>query len=157
MNHLGVATTYEESGITLHKKDCEMEFDWDFSNCPDLAQTVAVTAALKGITLRMTGIESLRIKETDRIAALQNELGKIGAGLLEMGGGEWVLIPNEHKKLPESCNFETYEDHRMAMAFAPVATLTNVNINDHLVVRKSYPGFWNDLSIAGMDVTIVNP
>lgn len=157
MDNLGVGTVYEDSGITLHKKNSNNEFEWDFSSCPDLAQTVAVTAALKGTTLHMKGIESLRIKETDRIDALQKELGKINAGLMEIGNGQWVVIPNKNGKLSESYNFMTYDDHRMAMAFAPVATLTNVNIRDHTVVRKSYPGFWNDLAIAGMDVTIMNP
>ena len=155
MEHLGVHTTYEPTGIVLSKKDHKQELSWDFSNCPDLAQTVAVTAAAKGITLKMTGIESLRIKETDRVAALRKELGKIGTGLMEMSQGEWLVIPGAKGHIPESCNFETYEDHRMAMAFSPLAMVSNVNIQDHTVVRKSYPGFWKDLAVAGMEVTII--
>ncbi len=155
MENLGVKSVFDERGVTLIKKDSVAEYSWDFSNCPDLAQTAAVTAAVKGVTLHMTGIESLRIKETDRISALQKELGKFGAGLLEVNAGEWVVIQTRKKKIPESCNFETYNDHRMAMALAPLATVTNVNIDDPKVVRKSYPGFWKDLAIAGMDVTII--
>ncbi len=155
MDKMGVATIFESNGIHLRKKDHTPEFRWDFSNCPDLAQTAVVTAAAKGITLTLTGIESLRIKETDRILALQKELNKFHAGLMEINPGEWSVIPVKEGYFPESCQFESYGDHRMAMALAPLVMVTNVNINDHRVVTKSYPGFWNDLAVAGIDVTIV--
>jgi 3-phosphoshikimate 1-carboxyvinyltransferase len=90
-----------------------------------------------------TGLESLRIKETDRIAALQNELRKIGADLIEIDPAHWTLVPS--KKLPGFASFNTYKDHRMAMAFAPLATVMNIEIENPDVVRKSYPNFWNDM------------
>src|SRR5690606_34242436 len=105
----------------------------DFTHCPDLAQTVAVVCAAKGIKGHFTGLESLRIKETDRIAALQHELQKIGADLLE-DGNQWTLSPSP--SLPEKAFFNTYKDHRMAMAFAPLATHMQVVIEDPAVVRK---------------------
>jgi 3-phosphoshikimate 1-carboxyvinyltransferase len=94
-------------------------------------------------------LESLRIKETDRIAALQNELGKIGAELIEEGQ-QWTLIPSI--SLPASANFETYHDHRMAMSFAPLATKMDVTIQVPDVVRKSYPKFWDDVRNMGFEL-----
>jgi 3-phosphoshikimate 1-carboxyvinyltransferase len=93
-------------------------------------------------------LESLRIKETDRIAALQNELQKIGGKLVEEDTENWTLIPSTH--LPAQVYFNTYKDHRMAMAFAPLATLMNVEIERPEVVKKSYPNFWNDLKEFGL-------
>ena len=94
-------------------------------------------------------MESLRIKETDRIAALQNELRKIGADLIEDDSEHWRLIPSA--SLPESASFLTYKDHRMAMAFAPLATQMQVEIQDPTVVKKSYPNFWNDMGGVGFE------
>jgi 3-phosphoshikimate 1-carboxyvinyltransferase len=93
-------------------------------------------------------LESLRIKETDRIAALQNELQKIGANLVEEDPAHWTLIPSV--ALPAKAFFNTYKDHRMAMAFAPLATLMNAEIEKPEVVKKSYPNFWNDLKQFGL-------
>jgi 3-phosphoshikimate 1-carboxyvinyltransferase len=136
--------------LKLSKTPVAKEFHWDFTHCPDLAQTVAVVCAARGIKGNFTGLESLRIKETDRIAALQNELRKIGADLKEEDAAHWTLIPSS--ALPSSASFQTYKDHRMAMAFAPLATLMNVQIEDPNVTRKSYPTFWEDVKSFGFEV-----
>ena len=146
MKLLGVESTMEGSLMKLSKIKNSHTFSWDFTHCPDLAQTVAVVCAAKGIEGNFTGLESLRIKETDRIAALQTELRKIGADLTEEND-HWKLTPAPH--LPPKARFDTYEDHRMAMAFAPLATLMNVEIENPIVVKKSYPKFWDDLKIMG--------
>jgi 3-phosphoshikimate 1-carboxyvinyltransferase len=143
MKSLGVGAVLDRGLLKLTKTTAAKEIHWDFTHCPDLAQTVAVVCAAKNIAGHFTGLESLRIKETDRIAALQNELRKIGADLVEEGA-KWTLVPSTH--LPESASFHTYKDHRMAMAFAPLATLMKVEIEDPEVVRKSYPRFWDDLA-----------
>jgi 3-phosphoshikimate 1-carboxyvinyltransferase len=106
--------------------------------------------AVKGIEGHFTGLESLRIKETDRIAALQNELRKMNADLIEIDTAHWTLKPA--KSLPSSAEFKTYKDHRMAMAFAPLATLMDTEIENPDVVRKSYPNYWNDMKSFGFEI-----
>lgn len=150
MKHLGVSAVLENNLMRLTKTECKKEIHWDFTHCPDLAQTVAVVCAAKGINGYFTGLESLRIKETDRIAALQNELQKIGGDLIEVDTAHWTLVPSSH--LPPNASFVTYKDHRMAMAFAPLATLMEVEIERPDVVRKSYPNFWNDIKSFGIDL-----
>lgn len=150
MRQLGVNTTTEGDAIRLTKGTSSDNLSHDFTHCPDLAQTVAVVCAARGIPGKFTGLESLRIKETDRIAALQNELRKIGADLVEFAD-HWELRPSA--KLPGSAHFNTYKDHRMAMAFAPLAALMNVEIENPSVVRKSYPRFWDDLKTVGFEVS----
>lgn len=148
MEKMGVQSHFEKDGVRITKtKNPNDEIDLDFRNCPDLAQTVMVTAAALGVTLKMTGLESLRIKETDRISAMQTELEKIGATLIEEGA-KWTLIPS--KKIPESVEIETYEDHRMAMAFASLCHVMDVIIDDPFVVAKSYPSFWDELKHLGV-------
>jgi 3-phosphoshikimate 1-carboxyvinyltransferase len=150
MTNLGVNAVFENGILRLTKTKILQEVRWDFTHCPDLAQTVAVICAAKGIKGVFTGLESLRIKETDRIAALQQELAKIGGELLE-DSSVWTLVPS--KKLPAVASFQTYKDHRMAMAFAPLATLMDVMIENPDVVKKSYPNFWNDIQSFGFQVT----
>lgn len=150
MSALGIASEMVDGQLKLSKKSSLKEFQWDFTNCPDLAQTVAVICAAKGIRGSFTGLESLRIKETDRIAALQNELQKIGADLKEEDTSHWTLIPSA--SLPPSASFQTYKDHRMAMAFAPLATLMDVQIENPGVVKKSYPTFWEDIKSFGFEL-----
>jgi 3-phosphoshikimate 1-carboxyvinyltransferase len=147
MVELGVEGRFENGLLRLSKKKNAQALRWDFTDCPDLAQTVAVVCAVKNVNGFFTGLESLRIKETDRIAALQNELRKIGADLIEDDPEHWRLIPST--LLPRSATFFTYKDHRMAMAFAPLATQMDVEIQDPAVVRKSYPNFWNDMNAVG--------
>jgi 3-phosphoshikimate 1-carboxyvinyltransferase len=148
MNQLGVKAELKGSDLLLTKKDHVTELGWDFTDCPDLAQTVAVVCAAKGIIGKFTGLESLRIKETDRIKALQIELGKIGASFTEKDG-KWILTPVS-KEIPNGILFNTYLDHRMAMAFAPLSTLADIIIEDPAVTRKSYPKFWDDVALTGV-------
>ena len=150
MESLGIQTAMDGNLVSLSKTDRMEKISWDFTHCPDLAQTVAVVCAAKGVEGNFTGLESLRIKETDRIAALQNELRKIGADLREEKD-HWKLIPS--KKFPEKAFFNTYKDHRMAMAFAPLATIMDVEIENPSVVRKSYPRFWDDMRSLGFELT----
>lgn len=149
MEPLGVKSTFTADGVLLTKIPSKNKLEWDFTNCPDLAQTVAVCCALKNIELILTGIESLKIKETDRVAALQAQLPKIGGELVEE-------VPNERYKVTGGKNaedvplIETYDDHRMAMAFAPVGVRKPIDILEPRVVDKSYPSFWKDLQKVAM-------
>ncbi len=156
MEQLGVKATLDHNGLMkLTKKDAYKQIRWDFSDCPDLAQTVAVVCVAKGIPGHFTGLESLRIKETDRIAALQTELQKIGGQLIAENETTWRLIPST--QLPTTASFKTYKDHRMAMAFAPLAAIMDVHIENPDVVRKSYPNFWNDIKSFGIKDEILIP
>ena len=151
MKSLGVNATLKDDGLLhLSKTSDATELAWDFTHCPDLAQTIAVVCAAKGVKGHFRGLQSLRIKETDRIAALQRELQKINADLIENNTESWTLIPSS--ALPDRARFETYKDHRMAMAFAPLATRMNVAIENPSVVRKSYPNFWNDILSFGFPI-----
>jgi len=147
---LGVSSGRSAQQLILKKTESEKFIEWDFNDCPDLAQTILPLCALKGIEGRFTGLESLRIKETDRILALQQELSQTGALLSEPGTGTWQLSPAN--KIPESVFIRTYHDHRMAMGFAPWAAKINVTIEDRNVVNKSYPGFWEDMAGLGFDL-----
>lgn len=147
MESLGVKCEPRGNTLLLVKKDHHDDFSWDFTHCPDLAQTVAVICAVKGIKGAFTGLESLRIKETDRIKALQQELKKIGSALLE-DGERWILKPGNINS-SSSIFFNTYLDHRMAMAFAPLAAIRDITIEDPGVVKKSYPLFWEDIKSIG--------
>jgi 3-phosphoshikimate 1-carboxyvinyltransferase len=149
---LGVITEFNHKGILLKKGPSATRVEIDFSNCPDLAQTVAVICAGKNINGIFTGLRSLRIKETDRIKALQNELSKINASLNQKKEDVYDLIPST--KMPEKATIRTYEDHRMAMAFAPLSMLTNIEIEDPEVINKSYPTFWNQVQKAGVECVL---
>ncbi len=148
MKGFGVDTRFEgEVAILSKNQDRKGELTINFKKCPDLAQGVMVAAALTGTRLDMTGLETLRIKETDRIAAMTNELAKIGATLHE-DGNRWTLLPT--KTSFDMPTIETYEDHRMAMAFGPLSLRSDVMIADEGVVSKSYPGYWADLKEMGI-------
>jgi 3-phosphoshikimate 1-carboxyvinyltransferase len=149
MGRMGVRSEFQQDAAILSKQAHADFIEWDFRDCPDLAQTVLPVCAAKGIPGLFTGMESLRIKETDRIAALQTELGKTGAELTEEKTGHWKLTPG---KMIEFVSIETYHDHRMAMGFAPWATLTKLRIAEPEVVHKSYPGFWEDMRTVGFDI-----
>jgi 3-phosphoshikimate 1-carboxyvinyltransferase len=147
MTNLGVQTRVEQAGLRLSGGGPKAErLIVDFSECPDLAQTVLPACAALKIPGEFTGMESLRIKETDRIQALQQELAKTGSMLTEQDG-KWKLTPGDD--LPDAVAISTYGDHRMAMGFAPLATRTRVTIDDRTVVRKSYPSFWEDVAAVG--------
>ncbi|MCX2429472.1 3-phosphoshikimate 1-carboxyvinyltransferase [Pedobacter sp. GR22-10] len=153
MKIFGIATEKTEKGISISNLGLSLETDQalDLKTCPDLAQTVIVIAAVLGKNMSFTGLETLKIKETDRIAALQNELAKIGVTLTE--DNLVYTLNTDELHFPEKITVATYEDHRMAMAFAPLALLiSEVEIEDMQVVEKSYPHFWEDLKKAGFDV-----
>lgn len=146
MAELGVKSTFTGNGVLLTKIPAKETLSWDFANCPDLAQTVAVTCVAKGIEATFTGIESLKIKETDRIVALQNELKKFGGSLTEVVTNTAYRVTGSGFEFGSApISIATYDDHRMAMAFAPLAMLTDVTIEEPHVVVKSYPSFWDDI------------
>jgi len=149
----GVKSVRSSTSLELEKCDHLSHIEWDFTDCPDLAQTVAPLCAFKGITGTFTGLESLRIKETDRIAALQAELSKTGAELTEPSKGVWKLKP-ANRTSGYALEVATYHDHRMAMGFAPLATRLDVAIEDRAVVNKSYPKFWDDVRSAGFELEL---
>lgn len=146
---LGIETIYGNKTITLKKTGaCVKRLDYDFINQPDLAQTFVVTCALMNIPFRFCGLQSLKIKETDRMAALICEMKKLGYVLQENDGS--VLFWEGERCEPTGEAIDTYEDHRMAMAFAPAAlVLPELIINNPQVVSKSYPRYWDDLQQAG--------
>jgi len=154
MDKLGVESEFASDGVILTKKAISGLPSFDFTHCPDLAQTVAVTCALTGQTSDFTGLESLRIKETDRIDALQKELAKIGALLEERKEGVFTLVPATH--IPDRVSIATYDDHRMAMAFMPLITRTKLEIEDPEVVNKSYPSFWKHCSLLDIQPEFIN-
>jgi 3-phosphoshikimate 1-carboxyvinyltransferase len=152
MLNFGVKTASTGSGISLSstKKNFSDEV-MDLKDCPDLAPTISACAAVLGQNLRFTGLETLKIKETDRVLALQTELAKIGVSLTEKD----LVYTLDCKSLhfPDQVTIRTYDDHRMAMAFAPIALLINtVELEDMDVVEKSYPDFWKDLQKAGFTI-----
>lgn len=146
---LGVETIYRDKTISLRKNGKPIErLEYDFINQPDLAQTFVVTCALLGIPFRFSGLQSLKIKETDRIAALICEMKKLGYILQESEGSILSWEGERCERNQEA--IDTYEDHRMAMAFAPACiVLPDICINDPHVVTKSYPRYWEDLQKAG--------
>jgi len=152
MKYWGVETFVEEGKLIIEKtKPITQEIPLiDFTDFPDLAQTVVVLASAHKTPLKITGLESLRIKETDRILALQNELAKIGGGLTSEDEKIWEVQSAQNlENNPKTLFFNTYKDHRMAMAFAPLASLTSIEIENPTVVSKSYPHFWEDWTKAG--------
>lgn len=153
MTHFGVKTTFDADGIyiekTGHLSDKRL---FDFKSCPDLAQTVVVVASALKRDVSFTGLETLKIKETDRIAALQKEIAKYGARLEEDGINYHLY--SQQVADPDTITIETYEDHRMAMAFAPLALVfQNIIIEEPQVVEKSYPTFWDDLQSQGFHIS----
>ncbi len=147
----GIDTFFENQKLTLIKSaEPKMKlFSCDLSNAPDIAQTIAVSCFGLGVACHLTGLHTLKIKETDRLEALKTELTKLGAA---------VSITSDSLRLQPSTHFnqnvciDTYNDHRMAMAFAPLALKIPLSINDAEVVSKSYPGFWADLESLGFEV-----
>lgn len=147
---LGVSTSFDEEGVVLSKKKVvKGKFFHNFINEPDLAQTFAVTCCLLNIPFFFSGLQTLKIKETDRIVALIAELEKLGYVLRETENGilEW---DGARCLTDETIVIETYDDHRMAMAFAPASIIfKDMYINHPEVVAKSYPSFWDDLEQGG--------
>ena len=150
---LGIKTRFEDNAaiLTPHKRMLP-RLDIDFVNHPDLAQTAVVATALMNIPFRFTGLKSLRIKETDRIAALKTEIAKLGYVLDDSQEGVLSWDGTKCEPMAEPV-IDTYEDHRMAMAFAPACIMfPGLKIDNPGVVSKSYPNFWNDLKKVGFQI-----
>jgi 3-phosphoshikimate 1-carboxyvinyltransferase len=144
-NNFGVSTTFKANTILLEKIpnfNLPTRVEFDLVKAPDIAQTIAVTAFGLGIECHMTGLHTLKIKETDRIVALFNELTKLGGTILHTD--DTLTVKAFEGTIRNDVHIATYNDHRMAMAFAPLLLKTNINIDDAGVVSKSYPTFWND-------------
>ena len=150
---LGIRTEFTEDGVRLIKTNkVTKKFFHNFVNEPDLAQTFVVTCCLMKIPFMFTGLQTLKIKETDRIEALKQEMRKLGYVLHDSNNSilEW---DGERCDPEDNPVIKTYEDHRMAMAFAPAAIkLGSINIAHPMVVTKSYPAYWEDLAKAGFEV-----
>jgi 3-phosphoshikimate 1-carboxyvinyltransferase len=150
---LGVATEYNDGYVRLRKCNfVNKQYDVDLTETPDLAQTLVVAAAMKGVKFKMSGLQSLRIKETDRISALVNEMKKLGY-ILD-SSIEGTLIWNGERCEPqEQIEIDTYDDHRMAMSFAIASySYPQIKIKSSNVVTKSYPEFWGDLAKVGFKI-----
>lgn len=150
---LGVKTNFSKKGMYIEQTNelCN-KLVFDFIEMPDLAQTFAVVSALKNIPFHFKGLETLKIKETNRIAALIDELAKLGYVLYEPQEGE-LAWDGEMKTESDNIIIETYHDHRMAMAFAPIAMLRpEIKIADPMVVNKSYPNFWEQIKDIGFNI-----
>lgn len=147
---LGVQTYFEKEGVRLRKSNHAFSFAYDFTSCPDLVPAVLATCAGNKIHAELTGISHLKHKESDRIASLQTELLKTGT-VLKYDDNAVELIPDTANLNGLHCIFDTYADHRIAMALAPlVLKLGSVKINNPKVVDKSYPHFWTDLVQSGI-------
>ncbi|MES2748189.1 MAG: 3-phosphoshikimate 1-carboxyvinyltransferase [Bacteroidota bacterium] len=153
--NFGVETVFNsDNSIVLSKvENFELQtsnFELNLNNCPDLAQTIAVTFFGLGIACHLTGLHTLKIKETDRLQALKNELTKLGATVSITDNS---IRLEATKAIHSNIHIQTYQDHRMAMAFAPLALKTSIIIEDANVVSKSYPNFWNDLKNIGFTIS----
>jgi 3-phosphoshikimate 1-carboxyvinyltransferase len=150
---LGVKTTFNSKGMLIEKvpSTLPVQFNYDFSKCPDIAQTVACSLSQLDIPFKLTGLKTLRIKETDRIAALQNELTKLGYHII-IDQEDNLIWDGEINKINSKANIETYDDHRMAMAFTPLCMKHEIEIEEPEVVVKSYPDFWKDMKMLGFQL-----
>ncbi len=149
---LGVAIRYEDDKLILRSNPIQASrIQHDFLKHPDLTQTIAVMAAAKNIPISYRGLKTLFIKETDRVAALQTELSKINVKVVKSLDPSYEYQQNGMIKV-NSPTFDTYQDHRMAMAFAPLALLGSITINEPNVVNKSYPNFWKDMQKLGFRI-----
>ncbi|OJW12800.1 3-phosphoshikimate 1-carboxyvinyltransferase [Mucilaginibacter sp. 44-25] len=149
MANFGITSVFKDGGVYLSKEAKPIARKiFDMKECPDLAQTVIVVCAALGHEATFTGLETLKIKETDRVLALQTELAKMGVKLIEKG--QVYKLDCSERSLPQRMFISTYDDHRMAMAFAPLAILIpELEVEDAEVVSKSYPAFWTDLEKVG--------
>ena len=147
----GVETESQDNSIILRKTSdpLQREFNYNLVNAPDLAQTIAVCCYGLGMTCDLSGLHTLKIKETDRLEALRVELSKLGANILVT---EDRLVLQPSTEINAHIEIDTYNDHRMAMAFAPLALKTPIFINNAEVVSKSYPDYWKDLRSLGIAI-----
>ena len=149
---LGVKATLGHQVLQLKKVKVDLPeiFEWDLSKAPDIAQTIVVSCLGLGIGCKLEGLHTLKIKETDRLQALYNELTKLGAEV-RITADSLFLAPCS--KINQNCSIPTYNDHRMAMAFAPLALKVPLIIEEAQVVSKSYPTFWEDLKQLNFEIT----
>ncbi|MFT4568829.1 MAG: 3-phosphoshikimate 1-carboxyvinyltransferase [Saprospiraceae bacterium] len=157
---IGVTTNWEENIAHLSNRSNANTFSYDFINQPDIAQTIAVICAATGMKTDFSGLKTLRIKETDRIYALDTEFKKVGSSFellhTDEDGKEHYGVGEKITATAVIPRFETYKDHRMAMAFGPLALLFPIEINEPEVVTKSYPAFWEDLKKLGFQIEEVS-
>ena len=149
----GVETTFNDNNsITISKSNHFQKamVNYQLNNSPDIAQTIAVTCFGLRIGCQLTGLHTLKIKETDRLEALQVEITKLGAKISITNDS---LTLEESSEIKENIEIKTYQDHRMAMAFAPLALKVSIIIEDAEVVSKSYPTFWDDLKSIGFNIS----
>ncbi|WP_316633280.1 3-phosphoshikimate 1-carboxyvinyltransferase [uncultured Flavobacterium sp.] len=149
---LGVKTTFQDNKMTLVKQE-NFKFEtvnFELNNTPDIAQTIVVTCLGLGIGCHLTGLHTLKIKETDRLEALRIELTKLGANI-SVTNDSLTLTASEN--INHNVKIATYNDHRMAMAFAPLALKVPIIIEYAEVVSKSYPDFWNDLKALDFQIS----
>lgn len=148
----GVETTFKDPYIIIKKvKECRLKtVNYHLNNSPDIAQTIAVTCFALGMSCHLSGLHTLKIKETDRLLALKTELEKLGASVEITQDSLKLSSTNDIKS---NLTISTYNDHRMAMAFAPLALKTTLQIEDAMVVSKSYPTFWDDLKSIGFKIS----
>lgn len=149
--NFGVQTTFIDNIIVLKKVESHkpQTITQNLNNAPDIAQTIAVTSFGLGVGCHLTGLHTLKIKETDRLEALKKELTKLGASITVTNDS---LTLEATSTIISNISIETYQDHRMAMAFAPLALKTNITIQDAEVVSKSFPAFWDDLESIGFTI-----
>ena len=150
--NFGVETKFQENAIHIKKakrSSLKNGVELDLSNAPDIAQTIAVTCLGLGLKCNLTGLHTLKIKETDRLLALKTEIEKLGGQVIISDAS---LQLKETQEIKDNILIETYNDHRMAMAFAPLALKTEIIIEDAEVVSKSYPDFWKDLAAIGIAI-----
>ena len=149
---MGVETKFHNNQITLTKSaNCQLpSVNYDLTNAPDIAQTIAVTCVGLGVGCHLTGLHTLKIKETDRLVALKTEIEKFGTSV-EIT--DKTLTIDKVSSYNSNVSVDTYHDHRMAMAFAPLALRIGFTINEADVVSKSYPDFWEDLQNIGFSFT----
>ena len=155
--NFGISTEFTDHGIHLTKRQKKIDgFYFDFTDFPDIAQAVIATCAGIGIRGRFEGVQSLQIKETDRLRAMKNEVEKLGIHVAFSGDGDIITaleIKPTKPAFPNGLTFETYGDHRTAMSLAPFALKTEmVKILNPDVVVKSYPRFWEHLKNTGFEV-----
>ena len=147
----GIETSFDNHSIVLRKTTENFESKtYNLNDSPDIAQTIAVTCLGLGIECHLSGLHTLKIKETDRLEALKIEIEKLGG---QINITEDSLHLESNKNLNENVSIDTYNDHRMAMAFAPLALKTTLQINDSDVVSKSFPTFWDDLKTLGFKIS----
>ena len=152
----GIETIFEEDHIILRKNkiDLPKSINLNLNNSPDLAQTIIVTCLGLGVDCTLDGLHTLKIKETDRLIALKNEIQKFNVDKVEITENSITLENNSNLK--HEVIIDTYNDHRMAMSFAPLSLLVPIKINNPEVVTKSYVNFWNDLESLGFNILKIN-